>query len=284
MKTLKYGYHLFAWGWKIAPHLFPSILDQISEAGFKGIETHDEDIYPFLNDTKRFIDMLSERQMHLTSIHIFGYFYEHMRPLPHPKYWFDHFRTRIWWEWRMIPKVIKFAASIGCGHFGLIGGNKRREGMRDKDYVRIAKVLNKIGKMSDDFGIRTSYEPYADYIVARMDELDKLCELIDPDLVHLTFDTAQWAAAGGDPVEAIKKYHKRINHVHFTDFSNGNFVQIGTGEIDFPNIAKLLKSLGYQGWITIENYWSWLKSAGITPFESAKKSKEYVDKYLSKLV
>lgn len=284
MKTLKYGYHVFAWGWKIAPHLFPSILDQISEAGFKGFETHDEDIYPFLNDTKRFIDMLSERQMHLTSIHIFGYFYEHMSPLPHPKYWFDHFRTRIWWEWRMIPKVIKFAASIGCDHFGLIGGNKRREGMREKDYVRVAKVLNKIGKMSDDFGIRTSYEPYADYIVSRMDELDKLCELIDPDVVHLTFDTAQWAAAGGDPVEAIKKYHKRINHVHFTDFGNGNFVQIGTGEIDFPNIAKLLKSLGYQDWIIIENDWRGLKSAGITPFESVKKTKEYIDKYLSKLV
>ena len=281
----KFGYQTKSWEWKtITPHSFPSILDQISEAGFRGFETHDEDISPFLNDKKRFIDMLSERQMHLASIHIFGYFYEHISPLSHPWYWFNRFRTRIWWKSRIIPKVIEFAASIGCKHLGLIGGNKRREGIREKDYVRIAKVLNKIGKMSSDFGIKTTYQPMVDHIVSRMDQLEKLCELIDPDLVYLTFDTGHWVAAGGDSVEAIKKYHKRIIHVHFRDFGNGKFVEFGTGEIYFPNIAKLLKSIGYQGWVIIENDWRLLKSVGITPFESAKKAKKYIDKHLSKLV
>ena len=279
----KYGYHTGSWGWKIDPNLFPSVLNQISEAGFKGFETHDEDIYPFLNDPKKIRDLLSEKQLHMASIHMFGYFYDHISLFPDPLFWFERFRTRRWWTRKMVPKVINFAAKVGCDHFSLIGGNRRKGGAKEKDYEDIAKVLNNIGKEAKDYGIRTTYQPMADYIVSQMHELDKLYELIDLDLVQLTFDTAQWAAAGGDSVEPIKKYHEKINHVHFRDISNGEFVELGTGEIDFVDLAKLLKSVNYQEWIILETDWTVIESKKLDPFESAKKAKEYQEKYLSKI-
>ena len=185
---------------------------------------------------------------------------------------------------RLLGDNGQIAAAIDCDQLGLIGGRKRKNGPKEKDYECIAKTLNKIGKMSNDYGVKTTYQAMDDYAVARMDELDKLLELIDPDLVQLTFDTGHWAIAGGDPAEAIKKYRDRIINVHFRDLSNGKYVEFGTGELDFVNLAKLLKSLNYQEWIIFENGWRTVKRAGLDPFESAKRAKKYIDKYISNII
>lgn len=281
---MKFGYHTESWGWKtITPRSFPLVLNQISESGFKGFETHDVDILPFLGREKDFFDMLSEKQLQLASIHIYGYFYEPTIHLPHLMPWFNRFRTRISWIWKHVPKIINFAVKVGCKRLVIIGGEKKEERIKDKHYLKMAKTLNKIGKISKNCGVKTTYHPMKQSIVSRIGQLAKLCELTDPDYVYLTLDTGHWVASGGNLVEVIKTYHKRIRHIHFRDFKEGKFVEFGTGTIDFSNLLKLLNFMGYDDWVIIENDYKIINSARTTPLRSAKKAKMYIKHYLSML-
>ena len=47
--------------------------------------------------------------------------------------------------------------------------------------------------------------------------LDLVLESSDPKFVHLLLDTAHSLAGGGDPAEAVAKYHDRILLMHLKD-------------------------------------------------------------------
>jgi len=51
---------------------------------------------------------------------------------------------------------------------------------------------------------------------------------------------------------------------------------LGRGVIDFPALHRILKGIRYKGWITID-----LDNARISPLESAKVQKEYIDRVLA---
>lgn len=69
----------------------------------------------------------------------------------------------------------------------------------------------------------------------------------------------------------MKKYADRLDYVHFKDVNEavyrevlgehirffdgcgkGSMCPIGTGSLDYPGIQKALESIGYSGYITIE--------------------------------
>ena len=95
--------------------------------------------------------------------------------------------------------------------------------------------------------------------------------LTDPELLGLCLDMGHYAFGGGDPVKALKKYGKRIWHVHFKDYSpeaakasreangdyfdaikRGVFCELGKGAVDFQSIVKILEEMKYNDWIVVE--------------------------------
>ena len=280
-KKLKFGYHTIRWGFaeRITQPL-PTILHEISSAGFEGFETHEEDISLFLKDKNKFLSLLSETKIQLASIYVHGNF------IRGDMDFFNYIRRGfpLRKEIRRIAMVAEFAASVGCKRLVLGGGRKRKGGATKKDYVNMASALNKIGKICNNVNIEATYHPHLGAMIEQLDEIDRLYELIDPDLVYLTIDTAHLTAAGVDLIQLINTYRKRINHVHFKDLSNGKFVELGEGTINFPSIINSLKSINYNGWIIVEDEVDsgtpYAGSSTKSPFESAKNSKKYIDTYL----
>jgi len=101
-----------------------------------------------------------------------------------------------------------------------------------------------------------------------------------------------YAFGGGDPIEALNTYFKRIWHVHFKDFdpkianeskeANGDyfdaikrgvFCELGKGAVDFKSIVKLLNELNYKNWIVVEQ--DILPGMG-NPKNSAKTNRDYL--------
>ncbi|HOK79872.1 MAG TPA: sugar phosphate isomerase/epimerase [bacterium] len=83
----------------------------------------------------------------------------------------------------------------------------------------------------------------------------------------LILDTAHLAAAGGDPVEVVKKYGNRLVSVHLKDWlvlkpeigldkwtERGRFCELGAGNIGLDNIKVMeeLVKCGYDGWVFVE--------------------------------
>lgn len=123
----------------------------------------------------------------------------------------------------------------------------------------------------DRYGMRTVFHHHCAGYVETPREVEKLLSLTDPDLLGLCLDTGHFGFGGGDPVEALKKYIKRIWHVHFKDFdgsvgrksasenwdyfesvANGVFCELGKGSVNFREVIRILDDNGYDGWIVVE--------------------------------
>ena len=99
-------------------------------------------------------------------------------------------------------------------------------------------------------------------------EIERLLASTD---VGLLLDTGHLALGGGDPVQGLRDWWRRINHVHVKDYSRaildgvladradmeeawrrGVFVELGTGDVDLDAFFRALAASGYSGWLVVE--------------------------------
>jgi inosose dehydratase len=96
-------------------------------------------------------------------------------------------------------------------------------------------------------------------------EIEQLLERTD---VGLLLDTGHLAAAGGDPVQALRDWRERVNHLHVKDvrldvlrsapgwdeaWRSGVFCELGAGDVDLDEFVAELD--GYSGWLVVEQDW-----------------------------
>ena len=141
-------------------------------------------------------------------------------------------------------------------------------------------------------GLRTVFHPHCAGWIETPDETARLLELTDPALIGLCFDTGHHTYGGGDALDGLRRFGERISYVHFKDCSaaiaararaegwdyqeavrQGVFCELGQGQVDFPAALVHLRSLSYDGWITVEQ--DVLAGMG-TPKESAARNREYL--------
>ena len=99
--------------------------------------------------------------------------------------------------------------------------------------------------------VRLMYEPVdteldsAENVEAILAELPNL-------LCHL--DTGHCNLYGRKPAEMIRRFADRLHHIHLHDNDGRRDLHLppGTGNIDWPSVVRALKSVGYDGTITLE--------------------------------
>jgi inosose dehydratase len=125
--------------------------------------------------------------------------------------------------------------------------------------------------VKEKLGMRTVIHHHCAGFVETPQEIDKLMQLTDPDLLGLCLDTGHYAFGGGDPVKALETYYSRIWHIHFKDYEPdagrqvaekdldyfqaveaGVFCELGKGNVDFKSVVEILDNNGYEGWIVVE--------------------------------
>jgi len=145
-------------------------------------------------------------------------------------------------------------------------------GLNENQWKTFAEGAERVAHaVKDKYGMRTVFHHHCAGYVETPNEVAKLMELTDPDLLGLCLDMGHYAFGGGNPVEALKKYYDRIWHVHFKDFDpkvgqaakennydylksveEGVFCELGNGNVDFESIVAILNEKGYDGWIVVE--------------------------------
>lgn len=117
-------------------------------------------------------------------------------------------------------------------------------------------------------GMPLSYHHHMGAVVETELELDLF---LAHSTIPLLLDAGHLQFAGGDPMRAIDKHHKRITHVHTKDVrmdvinkldrskqsfldavALGAFTVPGDGSIDFEIFVKKLAGYGYEGWFVVE--------------------------------
>ena len=74
--------------------------------------------------------------------------------------------------------------------------------------------------------------------------------------IGVCLDVAHTARYGSDPLRDLKKYHKRVYDLHFTDAyeasKTGQLCTLGRGIINYPAFVRELRKLNYSGFCNIE--------------------------------
>jgi len=136
---------------------------------------------------------------------------------------------------------------------------------------RYVERITRIGDIAGEYGLRAVFHQHAGTNVEFIDEVEFLFESVDHECVGMCLDTGHLAYAGIDPVEAIRQFAGRIDHVHFKDvngrvvekaraqgwdfwhaISAGIFCPIGEGVVDFGGVISALSDIGFSGTATIE--------------------------------
>lgn len=166
--------------------------------------------------------------------------------------------------------------------------------MNEKEWKMLANGLNELGKLAKEKNMKIVYHHHMGTVVQTTEEIDKLMDMTDDNLVYLLFDTGHLVYSGEDPVAIVKKYAKRIKHVHLKDVRPemkekvkkeslsflrgvrlGAFTVPGDGCIDFEPIFKVLADSDYEGWMLVE---AEQDPAIANPLEYAIKGRGYIRK------
>jgi inosose dehydratase len=131
-----------------------------------------------------------------------------------------------------------------------------------EECVRLGKLLTEIGKRTADLGIPLAYHNHMNTISEHPGNLDLVLQNADPKYVKLLLDVAHSTAGGGNPAQAIEKYHDRIAFLHLkdevpitmTDKEKYPFqwVELGQGKVDLPAVFAALEKVKFSGWAVVE--------------------------------
>jgi inosose dehydratase len=173
---------------------------------------------------------------------------------------------------------------------GRIAGH---HGMSGQQWRSFTDGANRIARaVLEETGLRSVFHHHCAGFVETPEETERLLDATDPAILGLCFDTGHWAYAGGDPLEAVKRYGERIWHVHFKDchagiahrargnewdyftaVREGVFYGLGQGDLDFASILAELRRQDYRGWIVVEDE---LPPGLGEPLESARRDRDYL--------
>lgn len=97
------------------------------------------------------------------------------------------------------------------------------------------------------------YRPFY-YVFTHMEEYDYVFENINNDNVYFFLDAGHANIGEGDPIEVIKKYHKKIKAISFSN-NNGEQDQhfsISRGTVNFTEFVNVLNKNEWKGIIAFE--------------------------------
>lgn len=181
-------------------------------------------------------------------------------------------------------KVGKLLAALGAQYIVLAdangsvpelvkqAGQRKGSKLSADEWKVFAKGVDYVAeRVFGEVGLKVTFHHHCAGYVETPEESRNLLERTNPDLVGLCLDTGHWHYAGGDAVQCIKDFGKRVNYLHFKDCSKeiaakcraekkdyfeavqaGVFCELGKGEVDFPGVVREVEKLGYDGWAIVE--------------------------------
>lgn len=168
-----------------------------------------------------------------------------------------------------IIKAIKLAHFLGVKQVITAEGDPRTDfGHRLTDDQRLFCIREKLYepiKWAEQFGIDLLIEPHG----VMTDTVAGMSRILDAlgheKTVGINLDTGNSWLGGGDPLEFVKTFKKRIKHVHWKDMSSeweakrGTIfgcgmavIPLGDGVVNIEAIVKELRKVGFDGPTTLE--------------------------------
>ena len=151
-------------------------------------------------------------------------------------------------------------------------------GPNDDEFKWAQDGLHTVGEHAAQAGISLSVEAlnrFETYFINTQAQVTKLIDAIGLDNVGHMYDTFHANIEEKGIADAIRTGGKNINHVHVSSNDRG---APGEDHIPWGETFAALKEVGYDGWLTVEAFGSWIPElAGATCiWRQMAKSEEHV--------
>lgn len=245
------------------------VLDAVADAGYDGI-----DLGPlgYLGDAATLPGRLGERglalvggyvPLHLTGEHAFE---DDLAYLDQVLDVFDAAAADAG-RWRPKPTLADAGSEARAANPGR-GKDLPELRLDDKSWDRAAKLVARAVDRCAERGYEATFHHHACSYVEAPQEIEALLARTD---VGLCLDTGHLLLGGGDPLEAVRRWGSRIDHVQLKDirlevlrgvieeragmlevWSRGAFCELGSGDLDVDGFLDALAGAGYEGWLMVE--------------------------------
>jgi len=144
----------------------------------------------------------------------------------------------------------------------------RSLGWDDVGWARFAEAMARLVERCRARGYEPTFHPHTATFVEAPWEIDRLLSVTD---ASVCLDTGHLLIGGGDPVQAIRDWGSRINHVHLKDarlavidqivadrapvraiWERGAFCRLGSGDVALDDVLAQLREQDYRGWLVVE--------------------------------
>jgi len=278
------------WGEQIP---FGKVLDEIAEAGYVGTELGPYGYFP--TEPNELTPELSARGLQLVASFV-------PVPLAHPERHDEGYQEAMKVAQLLAQtgaRLIVLADEMSKARMAVSGRvEESRDGMNEQQWNGAARILGRISEACRELGLSAVFHHHAGTFVETPKEVARLCDSIDADLLGLCLDTGHYFFGGGDPVDAVRLYGPRIRHLHLKDVQlpvleaarrdgigfleavrRGVFCELGEGVVDLNNVIQNMTDGGYSEWAIVEQDVD-TRNADVKPFESACRSRQYLQKVI----
>jgi sugar phosphate isomerase/epimerase len=172
-------------------------------------------------------------------------------------------------------RAMTFLKDFDAQHLVVFPPNRRF--LTETSFKAMCDCFNKIGEAAGEMGFKAGLHNHMDEMVQTADEIDRCMAMTDPKLFHFSPDTAHLYLADCDVVKTLEKYKSRLMLLDYKDAKKvgtkitENVFDYGDGVIDFPGCHRVLKSIGFKGWLCND-----LDVARQGPRKSYERCQEYI--------
>lgn len=154
-----------------------------------------------------------------------------------------------------LMELVKFCGDVG-GRVIVMGSASARnvlEGISYDDAWQSARdAFRECSEMAGQYGVNLCIEPISAALTNFINTPEEAVKMVE-DVGHPNFrwilDTWSMNYQGVDLARAIERFGDSLAHVHAND---DNKSWPGSGGIDFKSIARALKSIDYDGYVSVE--------------------------------
>jgi sugar phosphate isomerase/epimerase len=181
--------------------------------------------------------------------------------------------------------AMNFLKDFGANHLVVFPPN-RKNGTGEGAFAAMCESFNAIGSAAREMGFYAGLHNHMGEMVQTPEEVDRCMAMTDPKLFYFSPDTAHLHLAGCDVVKTLEKHKHRLMLADYKDakrlattkpdsFDRESIFDLGDGDIDFAGCHRVLKSVGFKGFLIVD-----LDIARNGPRASYERCSAYVVKTL----
>ena len=251
-------------------------LEKIAGLGFRGVEIMGDrpHLYPpdfKPTDINQLKATLEKHNLKVTNLNSFTLFAVGDTYLPS---WIEPDKERRDIRIKHTLDCLKVAHELGCKNISIPPGGPLENMSRNAAMSLFYEGLEQVIPLAEQLGVNILVEPEPDLLMENTAEFKSFIKNIQSAAVGLNFDIGHFFCAREDPSSSFEELFQWIGHVHLEDIAESrvhNHLIAGHGVIQFLDIFKTMKRLGYQGDISLELY-----PYVDTPEAAGRKSLEYI--------